>query len=329
MKVEEIRPKKFMAEISKLEQKEIKDFLKKQSQFLMVSCPACTKTDFTKRFIKNGFSFVKCQYCQTLFINPRPTSFMLEEYYATSKQLQYWNDKIFKATEIVRRKKIFKPRAKRVVKLCNLYYSNKKTIVDVGAGFGTFCDEIKKTGFFERVIAIEPSSSLALSCRNKGVEVIEKTIEKVNLSNVDVITCFELIEHLFQPKSFLSACTKALTKNGLLILTIPNIQGFDLQVLGKNSDNINGPNHLNYFNPYSISLLVKRVGLDVINLETPGRLDAQLVRDKALSKQIDLTKQPFLNQILIEKWEELGESFQNFLAKNRLSSHLWLVARKK
>lgn len=28
--------------------------------------------------------------------------------------------------------------------------------MDVGAGFGTFCEEVKKLGIFDRVVAVEP-----------------------------------------------------------------------------------------------------------------------------------------------------------------------------
>ncbi len=62
--------------------------------------------------------------------------------------------------------------------------------------------------------------------------MIEAPIEEVNLDEISVITNFELLEHLFWPKDFLQACHRALPEGGLLILTTPNIKGFDLLVLG-------------------------------------------------------------------------------------------------
>ena len=59
-----------------------------------------------------------------------------------------------------------------------------------------------------------------------------------------------------------------LLKNGLLIITCPNIKGFDITVLGALSDIIDHE-HLNYFNPQSISCLLKDCGFEVLEILTP------------------------------------------------------------
>jgi hypothetical protein len=76
-------------------------------------------------------------------------------------------------------------------------------------------------------------------------------------------------------------------------------------------------------------LLVRSCGFDVLEVQTPGKLDAELVRKKVLEGEFDLSDQRFLKQILIDKWEHVGEAFQEFLAGSQLSSHMWLVARRR
>jgi len=63
-------------------------------------------------------------------------------------------------------------------------------------------------------------------------------------------------------------------------------------------------------------------------LQTPGMLDAELVRKNLLAGALDVATQPFLRRVLIDEWERLGEPFQKFLADNRLSSHMMVVARR-
>ena len=60
--------------------------------------------------------------------------------------------------------------------------------------------------------------------------------------------------------------------------------------------------------------------------QTPGRLDAEFVREAALKGDVRLD--PFLHRVLVEEWERLGWPFQTFLAEQGLSSHMWLVARR-
>ncbi len=328
MNEEDIRSDHLMRENFKLHAEDVQQLLVGKNEFIEIPCPACESNSYRVVFEKDGFRFVTCSKCETVFINPRPTFEILTEFYATSKSIKHWNDRIFPASEDSRRSQIFVPRAERVVELCRKYNTAAKVLLDVGAGFGTFCEEIKKLAVFDRVITVEPSHDLAETCRGKGLDVIEKPIEEVDLDKVSVITNFELIEHLYWPKDFLLACRRALHKGGLLILTTPNIKGFDLLVLGKLSNNIAGPNHLNYFHPKSLSHLLQCCSFEVIEVMTPGKLDAQLVRKKILSGELDVSSCPFLEYFLINQWETAGESFQHFLADNELSSHLWMVARK-
>ena len=231
--------------------------------------------------------------------------------------------------EDMRRTKIFKPRVERIVKICEKYNIKTNIIIDVGAGFGTFCEEIKKIGIFNKIIAIEPTHPLAETCRKKSLEVIEKPIEKVKFNyKVDVITSFEVIEHLYSPKEFLLACKKILTENGFIVITCPNIHGFDIITLKGLSSSIN-TEHLNYFNPNSLSKLLDNCGFEVIEMLTPGELDAELVRKSILKGEFNINNQPFLKKILIDEWESYGETFQKFLVDNLFSSHLWIVAKNK
>lgn len=328
MKENEIRPGNLMQEYKNLHFNDIEKLLLQKGKFVFVGCPACDQKNTKFLFKKKGFSFVKCNNCETVFVNPRPTFEMLMNFYEESDCFKYWNDKIFPASENARRNSIFKPRAENIVELCTKYKTGKKILMDVGAGFGTFCEEIEKLNIFDGVVAVEPSDRLAETCEKKNLTVIKKPIEEVSFKNVDVITNFELIEHLFDPKIFIAACGKLLNKNGLLILTTPNIKGFDLMVLGDKSNNIVAPNHLNYFNIESLSYLLTKLGFEVLEILTPGKLDAEIVRKKIINKELDISNNPFLKNILIDRWENIGKEFQDFLANNNLSSHLWIVARK-
>jgi len=158
---EDIRPDLLMREHARLHAKDIKRLLAQRSGFVNINCPACESDNNQAAFDKDGFAFVACKECGTVFINPRPTLKMLKEFYTSSKSIKYWGSKIFPATEGSRRERIFSPRAKNVAELTREYDSETKTLLDVGAGFGTFCEEIKKLDIFEDVIAVEPSHELA------------------------------------------------------------------------------------------------------------------------------------------------------------------------
>lgn len=328
-KENDIRPVEFEKNKLKAIDSDIEYLLNRKDEFIQCSCPACESIKGTFYFKKAGIDYHKCPECNTVYVNPRPSQKLLHDFYSQSKVYGYWNKFIFPASEEIRRSKIFRPRAEKVIEFCEKYNTSKDLFLEVGAGFGTFCEEIKNRNIFKRVIALEPSPGLAETCRSRKLEVIEEPIENLSLpeNTIDVIASFEVLEHLFNPKAFLLDCKKYLKTGGLIVLTCPNFQGFDIMNLREESDTIDHE-HLNYFNPQSLSLLLKNTGFNVLEVQTPGKLDADIVRNKVLDGKFDLSGQPFLKYILIDCWDEIGEKFQQFLVDNKLSSHQWIVGQK-
>jgi 2-polyprenyl-3-methyl-5-hydroxy-6-metoxy-1,4-benzoquinol methylase/ribosomal protein S27E len=326
----EIRPDHLMQDQAKRFAADIRRLLQHKDEFVYISCPACGSKNARKAFEKYEMTYVVCSECAMMYVNPRPTPAILEMYYATSENYKYWNKYIFPASESARREKIFRPRAEKLAEICRRHNVQTDVLLEVGAGFGTFCEEIRRIGLFRRVIAVEPTPDLATTCRQKDLEVIEKPIEQVRFERdtINVIACFEVIEHLFSPRDFLNYCAAVLAPNGLMIVTCPNVKGFDIVVLQEVSDTVD-VQHLNYFHPNSLSLLFAECGFEVLETLTPGKLDAELARKKILKGEFDISAQPFLKQILIDEWDRVGDAFQQFLAYNQLSSHMWLVARKR
>ena len=171
---------------------------------------------------------------------------------------------------------------------------------------------------------------MAAACRTRGVTVIEKRIEDIadEVGSVDVVVSFEVIEHLFEPYGYITQCAALLPSGGLLVLSCPNGLGFDIAMLGEKALAVDAE-HVNLFNPDSLSLLLERCGFETLEVTTPGRLDAEFVREAALESKIDLSTDPFLKRVLIDEWDRLGWSFQQFLAAHNLSSHMWVAARRK
>lgn len=307
MRERDIRPEEMSEEVLRLFGLDVRDMVRNSGEFVHVKCPCCDE-DGEYWDNKQGFIFRQCSHGM-VFISPRPTVAMLSDYYTNARSMNYWNDVLFPATEKSRRK-IFKDRAAKVLSLAKKYKSGLNTLVDVGAGYGTFCEEAKG---FKKVIAVEANKALAESCRKKGIETINKPIEEVKLK-ANVVTSFEVIEHLFDPAAFVRACADAI--DGLFILTTPNIEGFELSMLGKRSPNVGGPDHLNYFTPTTIRRLMENNGFEVLEVNTPGKLDVDIVNNHA-------PVEGFIGKLI-----NTGDKFQKFLADNGLSSHMWAVGKK-
>lgn len=325
----DIRPDALMGEQARRFAADVAWLLRHRDRFVEVACPACASDTPEPAWTKYELTYARCRTCETVYVNPRPEPDLLREYYATSENYEYWNRVIFPASEEARRELIFRPRAERLAQLVERHGVKTRALVDVGAGFGTFAEEVARLDIFERVIALEPEPHLAQTCRSKGLEVIEASIEDegIRLEEIDVVTSFEVIEHLFSPRAFTERCRSLLSPGGLCLLTCPNVKGFDIVVLGERANAVD-VEHLNYMHPASLGRMLEQSGLEVLESQTPGRLDAELVRKKVLAGEFDLAGQPFLQQVLVDEWERAGAPFQDYLSANGLSSNMWLLARR-
>lgn len=322
---QELCPSKLLAEQEAAFQRDIARLHARSDEFVDVACPACAGLNGAHVFKKYNFSFRKCSDCQTIFMSPRPSEGVLSDYYSNSENYAYWAKFIFPASESSRKEKIHKPWLKRVLSYCEEFNVKRDLLLEIGPGFGTFCAVATEAKSFKRVVGVEPTPELAQACRDRGVEVVESRVEDLddNLIGADVVVAFEVIEHLFDPRAFLQGIRSKMNSGGLLILSCPNGLGFDIAMLKEKALAVDAE-HVNLFNPESLTGLLKAVGFDVVRAHTPGRLDAEFVRDGALNGDISLD--PFLQKVLVDEWETLGWPFQQFLASNGLSSHMWIVS---
>ncbi len=325
---ENIRPAALMNEKKAHLDWDVQFLLARKDHWEEVSCPACVSEQFVPFGQKNGFAYRECTRCGTVYTSPRPSLTLLHEFYACSRNYDYWNRHIFPRTEAVRRERIFRPRARKTAAYAREHGIDGGAILEVGAAYGWYCEEVASLGIFSRIVAVEPAAGLAETCRRKGLETLEMPIELVT-SEVpfDIVAAFEVLEHLFSPRHFVLQCGRLLRDGGLLILTCPNARGFDVGTLGLQSATFDHE-HLNYFNPRSLPLMLAGCGFETLVVETPGQLDVDIVRKRFHEGHLDLSGNFLLRELFQRDREEELAALQAFLAAHQLSSHMWVLARK-
>ncbi len=330
MKEFEIRPKKLFDEYLKISSQDIKKFFSDKKSFVEVPCPGCAQENSEFAFDKDGFTYRQCPNCFSLFVSQRPTEEMIDHFYRESDSSRFWAERFFPETAEARREMIFKPRAQLVRELVLNFKAPKPyVLVDVGAGFGIFLEEIKKVGIFKEMMGIEPSIDLARCLRQKGFSVIEKPVEKLDTEflNASVACSFEVLEHLFDPSKFIKSIAKVLRHDGLLIFTTLTISGLDLLVLWNESKSISPPHHINFLSVEGLRLLIKRCELQEVEITTPGKLDVDIIVNAVRENQ-NLKLPRFVEYIIRSRQDETFSQLQRFLQDNSLSSHARVVARK-
>ena len=326
MKEQEIRKRDVLNRYLELVKNDADSIFRDRSSFQLTPCPACGSSSYDLRFHKSDFQYVQCVECETLFVNPRPTYENLMQIYTDSPSTKFWVEEFFLPMAEARREKIFKPRAQYITEK----FTRLRTgvIGDIGAGFGIFPEELKKIWPDANMFAIEPSVDMANICRSKGLVVIESTMEDVDPQShtFDLLTAFELFEHLHDPSIFARKVSSLLKAGGYLYLTTLNGLGFDIQLLWERSKSVTPPHHLNFFNPRSIRLLLERMGFTLIEVSTPGQLDWDIIEGGYRQEALDPGR--FFRTVSKHGSVHAKKDLQAWIASHNFSSHMRVIAQK-
>lgn len=326
MKEQDIRDPTALNRYLELVEEDTRRYFSDPGQFMEVACPACGGLKHAPEFSKIDFCYVSCERCHTLFVNPRPAAAMLKEFYFDSPSSRYWIEGFFLPVADARREKIFQPRAAYVTERFPNF--SKGTVGDIGAGFGLFLEELRKRWPNARMVAIEPSSEMAAICGSKALDVVQATVEELGgcKDRFDLLTAFELLEHLYEPRALLEQAFRLLRSGGYFLTTTLNGEGFDIRVLWEHSKSVFPPHHLNFLNPRSLAELCQSAGFEVEEISTPGQLDWDIVEGTILRDGIDAGR--FWSLLAREVTDSCKQEFQSWLSRHGLSSHMRLVARK-
>jgi SAM-dependent methyltransferase len=329
MRESDIRPKPLLDEFFARLKRDADRLAAKHAAFVGVPCVFCADPHSHLAFEKHGFAYRRCASCGSLFVSPRPDNAALIEYTENSEAVAFWSTHFYRETAAARRERMFRPRAAATVDVARTHgLSGVVRAADVGAGYGLFLQELAATAPDWELTAIEPDPRLAAVCREHGFATDERWVEQIADGELaaDLVTAFEVIEHVYDPSAFLSACRRLLKPGGVALVTTLTISGFDLQVLGEQSRSITPPQHLNFPSVSSIPLLAARTGFQVIDVSTPGELDVDIVRN-VFAERPDAVRDGFARQIVTAP-EETRRAFQAFLREHRMSSHLRCVLRR-
>lgn len=221
-----------------------------------VSCYFCYSKD-TKLylFVNAEYCVYKCNSCQLVFTFPQPVS-MLDVNDTKYDSIEE------KESRLAIFDKVYK-RAQIQIQDIKQYKSSGK-FLDIGCSYG-ICVKAAKDGGFDSY-GIEPANSAATYAKKElHLNVFHGTLEKANIKNntYDVITLFDVLEHIPDLDTFLKEVHRILKPGGLLVVQSPNVDSFAYRVLKVHWNWLLIPHHLWHFSYASLSNVLYKHGFSV------------------------------------------------------------------
>lgn len=241
---------------------------------LFKSCPLCGSINVNQLRGYDDHCLIKCISCHFIYDKRIPSEKELREYYI---KYSYNSIKECSAQTINSYNKLLDKLG---------YYYKNGNILDYSCGQGDFLCEAKKRGW--NVYGTEYSPAAINLCRSRGLNVIEEEYFQKNLFDIkfDVITSFEIIEHINNPCRHFDAIYKKLRHEGIYYCTTPNFNSIMRYVEKNDFGIIYYPEHLSYYTRSSISYVARRCNFRIKKIYSTG-IDLGRLKNKIKNRNIE------------------------------------------
>ena len=228
------------------------------------TCAVCGANTYAPLVVRNGHQLVRCNRCSLVFVSPRPSTRAAIDALYTNEA--YSNGQVSHAlTESKMREAHW-----RLDKL-ERHVAHRGCLLDVGCSAGSFLVAARERGWKVRGIDVSPAAVRHANAAH-GLDVSVATLEDSELAerSFDVITVFECIEHMLEPRAAMHAAASLLREHGLLVITTPNVDGFVPRVtywlLGRTLgawEHPTPPHHLYQFSKRTLSTMLNDLGFEI------------------------------------------------------------------
>ncbi|MCK4836263.1 MAG: class I SAM-dependent methyltransferase [Candidatus Aminicenantes bacterium] len=239
-----------------------------------VECPVC-HSHMKYLFKKFDHDFFQCNDCKFGKFNPVPDEKDILKRYSDDYFINEYLQSYGASDHSVDMKVIYS-RFDFIEQLVSKYHPEnlrKKKILDIGCGGGFLLKTFQERGwevfgidiidrsieFGRRVLGI-PMEKLNFESTSPG-----KLIEKYGKFNLISIT--DVLEHFFDPISVLKKIADILKNDGVLFLSVPNIESISFKYIGKEWAIISPLEHISYFSPRSLKIILEKNGFENINIQ--------------------------------------------------------------
>lgn len=233
------------------------------------ACPLCagTRQSALRRFdashsgIAGTFELRRCDDCELLFITPRPEDEVLsrlygEEFYFPSDST--WSAIAAGVTELIQdaRRHVVEKRVP------------VGRLLDVGSGDGSFVHHMAGHGWDATGLDFSPTAAELAARRGLRGTFLKGSLadHAFEPGGMDAVTLWQVLEHIGEPLPFLARVRDVLRPGGLLVASVPNIEGLSAVLTGERWWGLDVPRHLVHYTPRTLRRAVSEAGLHVVDV---------------------------------------------------------------
>lgn len=230
----------------------------------LVPCPLCEGVRARAVAVKFGLRIVRCRSCGHVFANPRLLRAEIEKRYESPEFFSEYLD-AHRATPKGYDLDFLRGHYGLYLDLIRGRLSPGARLLDLGCGAGFFLKAAEADGWAAE--GTEISRQLAAYARDvAGVKVRLGTLEEIRWPPeiFDVVTLFDVLEHVPDPLRTLTEVGRLLKTDGAVLISTPDYDSLSRLFLGKAWAVLSPAEHLSLFTSGTLRALIERAGLSVL-----------------------------------------------------------------
>jgi 2-polyprenyl-3-methyl-5-hydroxy-6-metoxy-1,4-benzoquinol methylase len=211
---------------------------------------------------KPHHQIVKCSDCGLVYAHPRREASSIARSYIETP-----HDTSYLQTEQDRRRKF----AREVNELTKIMIPGR--ILDIGCSIGIFLEEAQRAGFDP--YGVDLSRWASEQAAAKGLKVSNATLSESRFADgfFDVVTMWDVIEHLTDPMSEMKEINRILKPKGWLVIATPDFSSLLSRLLGPAWQSVS-LQHIYYFTPKTLGRLLGTCGFSIIKKTTDAKISS-------------------------------------------------------
>lgn len=242
------------------------------------ACALCGADDYAPLFsVAVGqavFGIVRCRHCGLVYLNPRPSPATAMEYYPPDYgahsplpgKLSFRERIKLLALERDKQHGIKRLIIRQLGNLVALWvgldvrYIPGGRLLDIGCGNGRSVRLYQLAGW--DAWGVEPNEAAARYAQAAGLQVFVGTLEQMRFpsEHFDIVTMYQVLEHVANPKELLSEVYRILKPGGQLLISVPNIECYDFGIFQAEWFPLEVPRHFYHFSLDTLSQFLCQAG---------------------------------------------------------------------
>jgi len=233
----------------------------------ITSCDLCGSDDSRlflnrlDRFSDQEFKLVTCTQCGLIYLNPRPTQSEIIEFYPDYYESYQTLDDDNTSLQNWHIQRMLHMQLDFVEK----YATQRGHLLDIGCSTGRFLKIARDRGWdVKGVELVEKAAQIARQEYYLDVSIGSFKSIPLQENYYDIITLWDVLEHLPSPKDTLQKTHHLLKNNGILVFSIPNLASFDRFLFGSAWIGWDAPRHFTLFSSENLNQLFTEVGYKLV-----------------------------------------------------------------